>query len=521
MTRLREWAEKQPEKMAFVFPELDKSMTFRELDEQADRAARWLVSLGLQAGDAIALLLENRPELLVLGFAARRAGLYFTPMSTHLKPPEIAHILKDCSARVLVTSAKMAGLAQDILQTGAAGEVRRFMLDAPASGYDSCEAAIAAVQADGPLSPRPVGRDFLYSSGTTGLPKGIRKALTPYEDRFKEDREVTVWQQAYGIGPDTVYLSPAPLYHAAPLRFTMRTIESGGSCVILVKFDAAAALGLIARYRVTHSQWVPTMFSRMLDLPEEERARHDVSSMRVAVHAAAPCPVHVKEKMIAWWGPVLTEYYAGSEGIGMTVIHSQEWLTHKGSVGRPALGTIHIVAESEESDSEEIVELPPGEVGQVYFSGGPRFEYHNDPVKTRSAYNAAGWATYGDLGHVDEEGYLYLSDRRSDLILSGGVNIYPQEIENCLVLHPAVADAAVIGVPHRDFGEEVKAVVQLRDPAQAGPALAEELTAFCRERLSGIKTPRSIDFTTTLPRQENGKLLRRRLKEQYRQRAGA
>ena len=348
---------------------------------------------------------------------------------------------------------------------------------------------------------------MLYSSGTTGRPKGVRVPLSG-QPLGTPTPLLAMMGALYGMDEHTVYLSPAPLYHAAPLRFCMSVLRLGGTCIVMEKFDPRLALELIERHRVTHSQWVPTMFIRMLKLPEEERARFDLSSQRVAIHAAAPCPIPVKEQMIDWWGPILHEYYAGTEGNGFTAITSEEWLAHRGSVGRPLRGAVHIV-------DDEGRELPPGQEGTVYFSGGARFEYHNDPEKTRSAYDERGWSTLGDVGYLDEEGYLYLTDRKAHMIISGGVNIYPQETENVLVLHPKVADVAVIGVPNEEFGEEVKAVVQLLDPAEAGPELAEELIAWCRERLSAIKCPRSVDFVEELPRHPTGKLYKRLLKDRY------
>jgi long-chain acyl-CoA synthetase len=286
-------------------------------------------------------------------------------------------------------------------------------------------------------------------------------------------------------------------------------VTVGGTAIVMRKFDAEQALAAIERYRATHSQWVPTMFVRLLDLPAEVREHYDLSSLRVAIHAAAPCPVAVKERMIEWWGLVIHEYYAGSEALGMTAIGAADWLTHKGSVGRATIGVVHIVGE----DGQD---LPVGEVGTVYFADGPPFEYHNAPEKTRAAFNGRGWATYGDLGWLDEDGYLYLGDRRTDLIISGGVNIYPAEIESVLITHPEVADAAVIGVAHAEFGEEVKAIVELKGTAAAGSAAAERLIAHCREHLSHLKCPRTIDFEAHLPRLDSGKLLRRVLKERYR-----
>ena len=317
------------------------------------------------------------------------------------------------------------------------------------------------------------------------------------------------WRDLYGFGEGMVYLSPAPLYHAAPNRYVQRTLGEGGTAVILRKFDPGAALDAIERYRVTHSQWVPTMFVRMLALPEEaRRRRRDLSSHRCAIHAAAPCPPAVKRAMIEWWGPILWEYYAGSEGVGTAVIGSEEWLGRPGSVGRPVNGVrVHITDEAGR-------ELPPGEIGQIWFEGAPRFAYHNAPEKTAAAYNGRGWGTLGDLGWLDEDGYLFLSDRRADLILSGGVNLYPAEIEAALARHPDVSEVAVVGVPHPEFGEQVHAVVVPRAGA-AEEGLAASLDAWCRERLAGPKRPRSWEFAAELPRSEAGKLLRRLLKERY------
>jgi len=513
MNTLHDWARQQPDKPALIQTETGHTITFGELDARAIRAARWLVSRGLEAGDCIALLVENHPGLIELASAARRVGLYYTAINTHLAPAEAAYVLKDCGARLLIVSPAMLPLVEAVRAADPhARGVPVFVFAGAAAlpeGCDDYEAALAPFDAEGTLPARPLGRDMLYSSGTTGHPKGIRRALTAYEDRDKPEPEVEAWRRSFGFDEHTVYLSTAPFYHAAPLRYIMRILDHGGSCAVMAKFDAESSLAAIARYRITHSQWVPTMFVRLLGLPDDTRRRYDLSSMKVAIHAAAPCPVHVKQAMLDWWGDVLHEYYAGSEGAGMTSIGPLDWRRYPGSVGRATAGVIHIVGD----DGNE---LPANEVGMIYFSGLASFSYYNDPEKTRSAYNDRGWATYGDLGYVNEEGYLFLSDRRADLILSGGVNVYPQEIESVLMQHPAVADVAVIGVPDAEFGEVPKAVVELRDGQVATPALAQEIVDFCQGRLGRLKLPRTIVFDERLPRTPTGKLLRRELKASHR-----
>lgn len=508
MVQLAQWAQQNPGKIAAHFPDLGTSIGYGALDARANRIAQWLIGLGLQPGDGIALLLDNRPEFLELAFACRRAGLYYTPLSVHLRPQEVAYMMTDAAAKLIVVSPGLAELAASLLREGVTGDAPRYALGEGLPGYGSFEAAIAAYATPASLPERPVGREFLYSSGTTGLPKGIKRPLLPWDKRDAPEWDMT-WKTLYGFGSDMVYLSPAPLYHAAPHAYVRRTIMEGGTVVVMGKFDALRALELIERYRVTHSQWVPTMFVRMLALPEEERQRFDVSSLRVAIHAAAPCPPGVKRQMMEWWGPVIWEYYAGSESVGTTVVSPQDWLAHPGTVGRPVNGVkLHIC-------DDEANELPVGETGRICFEGAPRFAYHNAPEKTAAAYNAKGWASLGDLGRVDEEGWLYLSDRRADLILSGGVNLYPAEIEAAIVQHPGVAEVAVVGIPNADFGEQVHAVVVPRDPRADTVALQASLEALCRDKLAGPKRPRSWEFAEELPRSEAGKLLRRILKERY------
>jgi len=442
----------------------------------------------------------------VLVSAATRAGLYFCCISTQLAVAEAAYILQDCQAKLLLTSEKKKDLAAQVV--AGAGPRYKFITGGGLHGFRSWDEDLAA-QPGTPIADESEGQDLLYSSGTTGRPKGVKAALAEPGQPSPIARLTDLNVRSYGFDAATVYLSPGPLYHAAPLRWLLVTLRLGATAVVMESFDAESALALIAQHKVTHSQWVPTMFVRMLRLPEAARRTHDLSSMRCAVHAAAPCPVDVKRAMIAWWGPVLWEYYAGTESNGATVISSAQWLAHPGSVGQAAMGRIHILGENGQ-------ELPPREIGAIYFSGGPEFEYLNDPEKTRSVRDAHGRSTIGDIGWQDEDGFLYLTDRQSNMIISGGVNIYPQEIESVLVSHPAVQDVAVIGVPNAEFGEEVKALVQLVDPSRASPGLGHELIAHCRARIAGLKCPRSLSFVTELPRHANGKLVKRLLPAQLR-----
>ncbi|MCK6554250.1 AMP-binding protein [Candidatus Binatia bacterium] len=494
-----------PGKPAYVMAGSGEVVTYRQLDERSNRCAHLFRSLGLRRGDHVALCLENHPRFFEIAWAAQRSGLYYTAVSSRLTPGEMEYIVRDCGARVFLTSAHKREAAAQLVEP-LRDIAARFMLDGTIPGFSAYEEAVTA-HPETPVSDEAEGQDMLYSSGTTGRPKGVKLSLSgrPVGTPNPLFHLVTA---LYAADADTVYLSPAPLYHAAPLRFCMTVHRLGGTTVVMEKFDPAEALRLIERHRVTHSQWVPTMFVRLLKLPEEERARYDLSSLRVAIHAAAPCPIPVKEQMIAWWGPVLHEYYAATEGNGFTAIDSTDWLAHKGSVGRALLGEVRIVG-------EDGLELPAGEIGTVYFAKGPRFEYHNDPEKTAGSRNTQGWSTLGDIGYVDADGFLYLTDRKANMIISGGVNIYPQEAENVLVTHPKVADVAVFGVPNEELGEEVKAVVQPIDMRDAGAELERELIAFCQEQLARYKCPRSIDFEAELPRHPTGKLYKRLLRERY------
>jgi fatty-acyl-CoA synthase len=495
-----------PAKPAYVMAGSGEAVRYAELDARSNRCAQLFRRLGLRPGASVAIFMDNRREYFEVAWAAQRAGLYWTPISQHLLPDEVAYIAADCGAELIVSSHALAQTAEG-LRERLPGLKHRFMLGGTLPGFESYEDAVAAQPAT-PIADELEGQDMLYSSGTTGRPKGIKNPLPERKIGTPPPLMQALAAGMFGCSPDTVYLSTAPLYHAAPLRFCMMMMRLGATSIVMERFDPLLALALIERHRVTLSQWVPTMFIRMLKLPEAERLAFDVSSQKVALHAAAPCPIAVKEQMIEWWGPILVEYYGATEGHGSTQIDSREWLAHKGSVGRALASRIHIL----DDDGRE---LPPGEIGTVWFEGGSRFEYHNDPQQTSRAYDASGRATVGDMGYVDAEGYLYLTDRKAHMIISGGVNIYPQEAENVLVMHPAVADVAVFGVPHPEMGEEVKAVVQPLDMARAGPALERELIDWCRARLAHLKCPKSVDFEASLPRSDAGKLYKRRLRERY------
>jgi len=497
-------AEKAPDKIAYTMAETGESVTYGELEAAANQGAQLFRSLGLKPGDHIALLLENHPRFFQICWAAQRSGLYYTAISWRLQQAEVEYIVDNCEAKVFITSRERKAVVEPLIDK-MPNVVKRYMIDGTISGFDAWEDAIAAMPAE-PIADQREGQAMLYSSGTTGYPKGIKKPLP--DAPYGEGLDISIMSALYGATEDSIYLSPAPLYHAAPLAFTMGMLRHGTQVIVMEHFDAERALEYIERYRVTHSQWVPTMFVRMLKLPEDVRLRYDVSSLRCAIHAAAPCPVPVKEQMIEWWGPVIYEYYAGTEGNGFVQLNSEEWLAHKGSVGKPLGCEIHIC--DDEGD-----EVPVGEAGTIYFGGGGEFEYFKDSEKTEGSRHPQGWSTLGDVGYLDEDGYLYLTDRKHFMIISGGVNIYPQEAENALITHPKVMDVAVFGVPNEEFGEEVKAVVQPKDMADASPELAIELMDYCRSQLSHIKCPRSIDFREELPRHPTGKLYKRLLKDEY------
>ena len=496
-----------PEKVAFQMCESGEQVTYAQLNDRANQVAHLISDLGILPGDHVAVLMNNCRELMELCFGLDRSGVYYTLVSTRLTTDEMAYIVQDCGARLFVYSSALELADKDLfsklpntlncMRVGPSVEQWKHKDWTAECSKMPTSANAQALQ----------GGDMLYSSGTTGRPKGVLWPL-PKTAAGQHTMLVKLLAPLFGYDADCHYLSTAPLYHAAPLRHSMTVIKLGGTVTVMERFDALLALQTIERCRITHSQWVPTMFVRLLKLDKHVREKFDLSSMKMAVHAAAPCPVDVKEQMIGWWGPIVHEYYAGTENNGFCSITPNEWLQHKGSVGRASQGKLHIC-------DEEGMPLELGQTGAVYFSEGPQFTYHNDSVSTEQTRNSLGWTTLGDIGYLDEEGYLYLVDRKAFMIISGGVNIYPQEIENVLLQHPKVMDAAVVGVPSSDWGEEVKAVVQPVDPLDVGPVLAAELQAFCREKLADFKCPRSIDFDLELPRLPTGKLYKKLVKKRY------
>jgi long-chain acyl-CoA synthetase len=498
-------AQKNPDKPAYIMAGSGETVTYGQLDDRSNQGAQLFRSIGLNAGDVVAIMLENHPRYFEITWAAQRSGLYYACISSKLSAGEVEYILKDCGAKAFITSASVGSLVDEIpaLVSG----IDLYMVGEPKAPYASFETARDAMPAT-PIADEQQGSDMLYSSGTTGRPKGVKPKIEPGAPIDTALGLVAIATGLFGIVEDSLYLSPAPLYHAAPLRWCMGVHRIGGTVVVMEKFDAENALSLIEKYKITCSQWVPTHFVRMLKLPPEVRSRYDVSSLKCAIHAAAPCPIPVKEQMIAWWGPVLMEYYAGTEGNGFTFITSQEWLNKKGSVGRAVTGILKIC--DEEGDP-----VPARAEGTVFFEGGGEFEYHNSPEKTADSKNKHGWTTLGDVGYVDEEGYLFLTDRKAFMIISGGVNIYPQELENLLVTHPKVADVAVVGAPHEEMGEQVVAVIQPMDWADANDDFAAEIMAYAKANLSHVKAPRRVDFMAELPRHQTGKLYKRLIRDAY------
>ncbi|MXO96789.1 AMP-binding protein [Erythrobacter aquimaris] len=502
-------AQARPDHPAIIMAGSGETVTYGEMDAYANRFAELLRAHGLKRGDHVAILMENTVDYLQLVWGSQRAGTMMVPISTRLTAPEICYILKDAGAKLLITSRYFDEVMDDIRADCSDMEI----LAKDGDGEENLAAALATYPAE-PIADQAPGQYMLYSSGTTGRPKGIRPAPPADDDILAVNPLVGLAVMGVGWPADgsMIYLSPAPLYHAAPLGWCTTAHRLGATIVVMEKFDPETALEAIEKYRVTDSQWVPTHFVRMLKLDPEVRTRYDLSTHTRAIHAAAPCPVPVKREMIEWWGPIIIEYYAGSEGIGMTLVKSEDWLTHPGTVGKPIHGQLHVCG----PDGDEV---PAGTDGLLYFENENIPTYHNDPEKTADAMHPKGWMTLGDIGHVDEDGFLFLTDRKSHMIISGGVNIYPQEIENLLVTHDKVMDAAVIGAPCPDFGEKVVAVVQPIDMGEAGETLEAELRDFLAPQLAKIKMPKLFDFREQLPREANGKLYKRELRDEYAKKA--
>jgi fatty-acyl-CoA synthase len=496
-------ARETPAKTALINATTGETRTYEALDALANQTSHLLRSRGVVPGGHVCLWFDNVIDFPAFWWGAHYAGAYFTLISARLTPGETAYIVEDSGSSIVLLGARQEQEAGEELRALLGNEVT-CLADVP--GQAGLRSLLEAMPSQ-PLEERTEGLPLLYSSGTTGKPKAVKRPMTgaPLGTASTSVKLAGL----FGLDESAIYLSPAPLYHAAPYGYISAITALGGTGVMMARFDAEGFLEAIERFKVTHAQVVPTMFVRLLALPDEVRARYDLSSLRCVFHAAAPCPVPVKQQMMDWLGPIIHEYYSGTEGVGMTYCAPDDWLAHPGSVGTTMFSELHIV-------DDEGHELPAGQDGLVYFAGMGTFEYLNDPEKTRASHHEQGWATYGDIGHVDDDGYLYLTDRRSDLILVGGVNVYPQEAENLLISHPKVLDAAVFGIPHHEFGEEVQAVVQVVPGIEPSEALEVELLAYCHQSLAGVKCPRSIDFRAELPREPNGKLLKRLLREEYR-----
>jgi fatty-acyl-CoA synthase len=514
-------ADRTPDAAAVIVPATGRRISYRAMVDQSKRLANVLRSRGLAPGDHVAILMTNVPEYFEVVWAARRAGFFYTAINWHLTPGEVRYMLENSQSKALIASADLADVA-DQAAAGLPGLSLRLLAgpvlastalastEEARPGWDDY-AATVAVAGTAPLGPELEGQAMLYSSGTTGRPKGIVHAKIDVAREFGDVDGDILWVNRYGLGPDTVTLNAGPLYHAAPLVSAMSTHRNGGTVVLPPKFDPEQTLQAIERYRVTYAQFVPTMFIRLLRLPAEVRRRYDVSSLRAVAHSAAPCPVEVKRRMIDWFGPVISEYYSATEAAGHVSIRSEEWLEHPGSVGRVAPGSVAITDESGR-------ELPPGEDGVIWFTRpANKFSYHGDPDKSAAMYNDKGWAKMGDIGYLDPDGYLYITGRSDHTIISGGVNIYPREIEDLLIEHPAVDDVAVIGVPDDEYGESVRAVVTLRDGYAGGDALERDIIDWTRTRLAHYKCPKSVTFVGSLPRSVAGKMMKHRLIEQLKQ----
>ncbi|MEM9571355.1 MAG: AMP-binding protein [Pseudomonadota bacterium] len=498
-------AESSPESAACILAETGEKTSYRELEESTNQIAHLFRSLGLEVGDGIVVMCQNHSMYYKLLWASHRAGLYFTPISWHSTAEEAQYIIENSEAKAFIASSRFGSVAETVRSQLGNG-LSYLSVFGEIEGYTVLERAMDG-QVKTLIRDETAGREMLYTSGTTGRPKGVKFPLSgkPVSDTAPDDLSYI----AEGYGPGAVVLAPGPLYHASPLMSSRAMHRFGGTALVIDKFDAERTLRFIEAYKVTHLICVPTHFIRMLKLPDAVRKKYDVSSVKLIMHTGAPCPVETKYAMIDWFGPIITEFYGGTERVGGALIRSDEWLKHPGSIGKSVMGTAYVVDEA----TWEV--LPAGETGVIYFDTGEAFAYHGDEKKTKDMYSPQGWRTLGDIGRMDEDGYIYLSDRKSNMIISGGVNVYPQEAESRLITHPKVDDVAVFGIPNEAFGEEVKAVVQPAPGVDGSVELEAELIAYCKETLAGLKCPRTIDFDKSLPRQDNGKLYKKALKERY------
>lgn len=506
-------AAQHPDRVAFIMASTGETVSYAELEARSNRLAHLMRAQGLQRLDHYAIFMENNSQYIESCGAGERAGLYYTCTNSYLTAKDLAYILQNSESQLLITSVAKLPVVRAALASCPSiklclvvglGDAVRALDDALYVDFDDAVAGYPGT----PIADEWLGTAMLYSSGTTGMPKGILRPLD--QDPPSKPAPLfqflnKLWQCCDGM----VYLSPAPMYHASPQANVSLTIRNGGTVVIMEHFDPEQYLALVERHRITHSQLVPTMFSRMLKLPAEVRQRYDLSSLQYAVHAAAPCPIQVKQQMIDWWGQIIHEYYGATEGLGFSASNSAEWLAHRGTVGKVLLGELHVLDEQGEP-------MPTGEPGELWFKTATPFVYFNDPERTASTRSPDGsMSTVGDVGYVDADGFLYLTDRSTFMIISGGVNVYPQECENLLITHPQVADAAVFGVPNEDLGEEVKAVVQVMPGVVADAAFSRQLIEFCREHLAHLKCPKSVDFIDTIPRLPTGKLYKKPLRDSY------
>ena len=504
------YAAKNPERAAFIMASSGQSVSYAEFEMRANRMAHLLCAEGLGQRDHFSIMMENNDRYLEACAAGERTGLYYTCINSYLTADELAYILDNSESQILITSMLKLGVAIDAVAQS--NKVRKVLVvDAGANqlpeGFEDYATACQSFPVT-PIDNERLGTAMLYSSGTTGRPKGIIRPL-PEQPPAEALPIFDFLGQLWHYREDMVYLSPAPLYQSAPQAAVNLTIRQGGTVIIMERFDPEAYLSLIEQYTATHSQLVPTMFSRMLKLPEAVRRSYDLSSLEIAVHAAAPCPVMVKQQMIEWWGPIIHEYYGATEGLGFSACNTEEWLAHPGTVGKIVLGELSVL-------DDEMQPLPQGSPGTLWFKTATEFEYHNDAEKTAEATSPDGeMTTVGDVGYLDEDGFLFLTDRKTFMIISGGVNIYPQESEDLLIAHPKVADAAVFGVPNVDLGEEVKAVIQVVPGTAEEESLTQELLDYLAEHLSRQKIPRSIDYIAEMPRLPTGKLYKRLLRDQY------